>query len=395
MRIRFISSLPAAKRAGESGVAIVAVTVFTLVLLTLGATFLRLATLERLSANEEVQRAQSFYLAEAGVERAIAFLRAGNEHSTGALYTDQPFANGSYSVTAADDLARGVKIITSTGTFAGEQKTITVEVQLLPAFFKNTFSSGGDLEFYGIFAAAWAHGTTWLSGVYDSRGFFQNMGFDTLVEGVDPNETTLRFPDMDGDDIPNELEDFVLYFNNALLECNPGETDLIQTGAGGTVDIWPSVAYAGKKIIFVKGPDGEEDTGGNVDIYFGASWSGEQDLTIVSTGEVNYIQPLEDPATSRLSIISWGDYTEGAIIYSSHRSVIGTQTTADFTYLLTLASVYGSIFANQGINIQEAVVLVNFYHYDRLDVGDIPPGLRPLCTTNYYLGEIISWKEET
>ncbi len=380
---------------GETrGVAIVTVMVLTLVLLTLGATFLRLATFERLSANEEIQRAQAFYLAEAGVERAIAFLRvAGNEHSTGTLYTNEPFANGTYTVTAADDLDSGIKIITSTGTFAGEQKTITVEVQLLPAFFRNTFSSGGDLDFYGILAAAWAHGTTWLSGVYDRHGWLQNMRFDTLVQNVDPNETTLRFRDMNENDVPNELEDFVLFFENALLECNPGETALIQTGAGGTVDIWPSRDHVGKRIIFVKGPDGAEDTGGNVDIYLGASWADGQDLTIVSTGEVNYIQPLQNPSTSRLSVISWDDYTEGAIIFSAHRSVIGTQGTADFSYLFAWVTVYGSVFANQNINIQEGVVMANFWHDDRLNVGDVPPGLRPLSTNNYFLGEIISWEE--
>ncbi|MBU0534526.1 MAG: hypothetical protein KJ887_07035 [Candidatus Omnitrophica bacterium] len=390
MKKQFEFSKVVMRLVGNSGMALAAVMIFTVILLILGAAFLKLATDERILANNDVQRAQSFYLAEAGVQRALAHLKvAGNEYFTGVLYLNQSFGSGTYSVTVADDIARGVKIVTSTGNFAGEQKTITVEIQLLPAFFKNTFSSGGDLDFYGIFAAAYAHGTTWLTGQYDRHGWFLSMGFDTKVEGVSADQTTLRFPDMDNNGTINEFNDFVLFFQNEVQQYDPSEVVWLQTD--GTVQIWPSGAqYSGKKIIFV---EGSAPGAGDVEIFFGASWGANQDLTIVSTGEVIYIQPLQNPDNSRLSVISWGDYAEGAIIYSSHTSVIGTQGTADFTYLLTLANVTGSIFANEGIDIREAVVLVNFWHDSRLNTGDVPPGLKPLCGNNYYLGEIISWED--
>ncbi len=384
MKTQFINS--------KSGIALMMVMIFTLVLLVLGATFLRLATSERILANESVQLSQAFYLAEAGVQRAIAYLRvAGNESRTGTLYTPQSFAGGTYSATAADDLTRSVKIITSTGTFAGKQKTIIAEIQLLPAFFRNTFSSGGDLDFYGIFAAAYAHGTTWLTGVYDRHGLFQSMGFDTKVEGVNSNQTTLRFPDMNNNGTANEFNDFVLFFRNEIQKYDPSEVVWLQTD--GTVNIWPRRDYADKKIIFV---EGSTPGTGDVNIWFdaGSWWESGQDVTIVSTGEVNYIQPLQNTSSNRLSVISWGTSSEGAIIYSAHRSVIGTEATADFTYFLTLATVTGSIFANQGISLQEAIVLVNFWHDDRLNSGDIPPGLRPLSGNNYYLGGMTSWEEE-
>ena len=364
---------------------------FTIVLLVLGATFLRLATTERISADESVQTAQTFYLSEAGAQRAIAFLRVdGNEYFTGQLYVNEPFGDGSYSVTVSDDLLRAVKVITSTGNFAGQQKTITVEVQLLPSFFRNTFTSPGDLLFYGIFAAAYAHGITWLSGEYDPHGWFLDMSFDTLVEGVDPNQTTLRFPDMNGNSIVNEFSDFVLFFQDQIQQYDPSEVIWLQTDE--TINIWPRRDYTGKKIIFV---EGSSPGTGNINIWFdsGSWWESGQDVTIVSTGEVNYIQPLQNPSENRLSIVCWDVFTEGAILYSSHRSVIATQSLADFYYLLSLTQVTGAIFANDHIKIQEAVVLVDFYHDDTLNEGNIPPGLRPLCTNNYYLGEITSWTE--
>ena len=373
----------------QSGMALVTVTIFTFVLLVLGTTFLTLATSERVLTSEEVQRAQAFYLAEAGIEKAIAFMKvAGNEYFVGAI--NENFGDGSYSVTVSDDLLRAVKIIASTGIFQGEQKTITVEVQLVPAFFRNTFTSPGDLLFFGIFAAAHAHGTTWLSGEYDPSGWFLDMQFDELVEGVDPNQTTLRFPDMNGNSIVNEFSDFVLFFQNEVQQLDPSEVIWIQTD--GTVDIWPRRDYTGKKIIFV---EGSAPGTGNVNIWFdsGSWWESGQDVTVVSTGGVTYIQPLQNPSDNRLSVICWDDFIEGAILYSAHRSVIGTQGTADFYYLLSLTQVTGSIFANEQIEIQEAVVLVDFYHDDTLNHGNIPPGLRPLCTNNYFLGDIVSWAE--
>ena len=384
MKTQFINS--------KSGVAMMMVMIFTIILLVLGATFLRLATSERILANESVQLSQAFYLAETGMQRALAYLRvSGNEYFTGTLYTNQSFGSGNYSVTVANDLTRSVKIITATGNFAGKQKKIVAEVQLLPAFFKNTFSSGGDLDFFGIFAAAYAHGTTWLTGHYDPNGLFQNMGFDTKVEGVSAAQTTLRFPDMNGNGTANEFNDFVLFFQNQLQQYNPSQVVWIQTN--GTVDIWPRRDYANKKIIFVQG---SSPGTGNVNIWFdaGSWWESGQDVTIVSTGAVNYIQPLQNTSSNRLSVVCWGNFAEGAIIYSAHRSVIGTEATADFTYLLTLANVTGSIFANNYIALREAIVLVNFWHDSRLDVGDIPPGLRPLSGNNYYLGKITSWEEQ-
>lgn len=385
MRIQVIFS--------KSGVALVTVMIFMFILLISGATFLRLATFENISSNESIQSAQSFYLAEAGVQRAIAYLKDDNEHSVGTLPIDPSFGGGSCSISVTDDLTRSVKIITATANFRGNQKTITTEVQLLPSFFKNTFTSGGDLEFFGVFAAAYAHGITWLGGEYknalEDKWWSGSMGFDTLAEGLAPDQTTLRFPDMNGNSIVNEFTDFVLYFQNEIQKYDPSEVLWIQTE--GTVNIWPKRDYADKKIIFV---EGSSPGHGDVNVFLGAtSWWGEQDVTIASTGEIRYIEPLENPTTSRLSLISWGGYTETDIFYASHRSVISTQTVADFKYLLSIASVVGSIFANEKVDIQEVIVGIDFYHDDSLNEGDIPPGLRPLCTNNYFLGDIVSWSE--
>lgn len=302
----------------------------------------------------------------------------------------QTFGGGSYSATVTNDLPRSVKIIAVTGDFGTRQKTITAEVQLLPAFFRNTFSSGGDLDLYGIFAGAYAHGITWLSGVYDREGWFQNMGFDTKLENVPQDRTTLRFPDVNNNGTPNEFNDFVLFFQNEVQQYDPSEVVWLQTD--GTVNIWPRRDYADKKIIFV---EGSSPGAGDVNIWFdsGSWWESGQDVTIVSTGEVNYIQPLQNPSDNRLSVICWDDYSEGAIIYSAHRSVIGTQGVADLTYIIALIDVTGAIFANSHVDIHSSLVRADFYHDNTLNGGNIPPGLTPLCGNNYYIGDIISWRE--
>jgi len=381
MRIQFVFS--------KFGVALVTVMIFMFILLISGATFLRLATFEGILSKKDIQSSRAFYIAEAGVQRALAYLRVeGNQYSTEPI--NESFAGGSYSVTPADNPTRSIKTITATGSFKDRQKTIIVEVQLMPDFFKNTFTSPGNLELWGILASAYAHGTTWLSGVYDSMGWFQDMGFDVLVENMDSEKTTLRFPDMNNNSIVNEFSDFVLFFQNEVQQLDPSEVVWLQTD--GTVDIWPDRDYAGKKIIFV---EGSVPGAGDVNIWFdsGSWWESGQDVTIVSTGDVNYIQPLQNPSNNRLSVICWGNFSEGAIIYSAHRSVIGTQGVADLTYIIALINVTGAIFANDHVDIHSALVRADFYHDDTLNIGDIPPGLRPLCTNSYYLGDIISWQE--
>ncbi|MBU1766954.1 MAG: hypothetical protein KJ648_02465, partial [Candidatus Omnitrophica bacterium] len=84
MKKQFEFSKVVMRLVGNSGMALAAVMIFTVILLILGAAFLKLATDERILANNDVQRAQSFYLAEAGVQRALAHLKvAGNEYFAG------------------------------------------------------------------------------------------------------------------------------------------------------------------------------------------------------------------------------------------------------------------------------------------------------------------------
>ncbi len=60
----------------NKGIALVAVMIFTIILLIFGATFLRLATTERIAADKDFYLSQSFYLSEAGAEKAIAYLES-------------------------------------------------------------------------------------------------------------------------------------------------------------------------------------------------------------------------------------------------------------------------------------------------------------------------------
>lgn len=94
----------------NKGMAIVAVIVFTFILLILGATFLRLATSERLAADKNLYLNEAFYLGEAGVERGKAYLASLPEAPQGTALLTGAFLNswkslgeGSYYVTIDPD----------------------------------------------------------------------------------------------------------------------------------------------------------------------------------------------------------------------------------------------------------------------------------------------------
>ena len=87
---------------GNRGMALVMVMIFTFILLVIGATFLKLATSERISADKSIYLNQAFYLAEAGVERGKAWLNSVSSPPTSTIDPFgglQSYGGGTYQVT--------------------------------------------------------------------------------------------------------------------------------------------------------------------------------------------------------------------------------------------------------------------------------------------------------
>ncbi len=118
----------------SKGLALVAVMIFTIILLIFGATFLRLATTERIAADRNFYLEQSFYLAEAGGERAIAYIESLPTSPTGTLSFD-PFVDGWQSLGGAGSYKVVIDPADSNPGSFMKRYTITAEGRVsMPAF---------------------------------------------------------------------------------------------------------------------------------------------------------------------------------------------------------------------------------------------------------------------
>ena len=122
----------------EFGIAIVTVVILTFVLLVLGATFLRLATTERISADKSKHLNRAFYLAEAGLERGEEWLNATDAPPTEyqeLFEGEQTFGDGTYYVTI-EPVSLTQYEISSTGRFGSPTvaKTLKLIMQAQSVF---------------------------------------------------------------------------------------------------------------------------------------------------------------------------------------------------------------------------------------------------------------------
>lgn len=108
----------------ENGMALVLVLVFTGLLLTIGSALLSFAFNERQIALYQTQDIRQFYLAEAGIEIALAAL---NEN----FYDRDPFSaelgGGVFSVIFEETASKRL-LIHSSGSLEGGKTTLTVAV---------------------------------------------------------------------------------------------------------------------------------------------------------------------------------------------------------------------------------------------------------------------------
>ncbi|MCF7887475.1 MAG: hypothetical protein K9L71_03580, partial [Candidatus Omnitrophica bacterium] len=154
------------------------------------------------------------------------------------------------------------------------------------------------------------------------------------------------------------------------------------------VNIFPHQNLVGKEIIYIEGPENE----GDVNIYLDGNWQDDEDLTVVSTGKVHYIEPLQTSRESRLNIISWESYKESSVFVGYHESVVFTHGDAGFEDLLDIGYFTGNIIANGNVNLLEIFTLDYWDFSDRVVKGDIPPGF------DNFVGQILTnnlsdWQE--
>ncbi|MBC8436518.1 MAG: hypothetical protein H8D90_01355 [Candidatus Omnitrophica bacterium] len=157
----------------------------------------------------------------------------------------------------------------------------------------------------------------------------------------------------------------------------------------GTVNIFPDQSLIDKKVIFV---EGSSPGTGNVHIFFDATWQEGQDLTVISTGDITYVEPLQFQADARLSTIAWEDYNEASIFRSEHESVMYAHRNGNFIDILDWGSTTGNLIVNGNVSLLEVLSYEKYYFSDRAMNGDLPPGFSRLGGSTGIPG-LTDWQE--
>jgi hypothetical protein len=381
----------------HKGAALITACVITVFLSIAGIAFSIRSIQERSLAVRYVDSVRAFWLAEAALAKGYSELMNDSSYG-GAGWTT--LAGGDYRVIRG--VTSGGVEVRGEGSSGSATQALSFTLVFIPFPFENTISVGGrdpdgnpvggDLSLSGIIGSIAVYGKTRLSGEFTKSGSWTSASFEDKVEGADTDYTAISVPDgsSDANTKDNDFSDFVDMGREVIADYPEEEVVYLQTN--GTVNIFPNRSLAGKKVIFVEGDNPGE---GNVNIFFDTSWQDDQDVTIISTGEVAYVQPLDIGSDSRLSIISWGDYNEASIFRSTHESVIYTHGDADYADILDWGSTTGNIIVQENMAMYEYITNSKFYYSDRAFNGDLPPGFSRLTAGAGVLSSrITDWQEK-
>jgi len=126
--------------ANQKGQALIIVLLFTALICVVGGAAVAMGTAVKRNSTREVHLKKAYYIAEAGVERALARLEANplwRDQNGNTLATD--YGGGRIdSVVVEDDSQQGeigkIVRITSTGTYSSFRRVLVVKVQLISAY---------------------------------------------------------------------------------------------------------------------------------------------------------------------------------------------------------------------------------------------------------------------
>ncbi|MFH0935717.1 MAG: hypothetical protein V1828_02505 [Candidatus Omnitrophota bacterium] len=353
------------------------------VLTILGSAFLVRSVSEGNISRRYADSARAFWLAEAGLSDGYQDIVNGNPLSGGQLdFSDG--TSGTYQVSSISH-PFGTEVV-SVGSFGTVQRSVSGIVYHIPGVFENTLSVGGNLTLIGLLARVEVYAKTRISGAY-SKQFLASGWFEDKQEGVSQDLTTIKIPDYNNNGTPDEFSDFVLFGREAVQSYPADQVVYIQNN--GTVNIFPDQGLVGKKVIFV---EGSSPGSGDVNIFFDATWQEGQDLTVISTGDITYVEPLQFQADARLSAIAWEDYNEASIFRSEHESVMYAHQDGNFIDILDWGSTTGNLIANGNVSLMEVLTYEKYYFSDRASNGDLPPAFSRLGGSSGTPG-LTDWQE--
>ncbi|MCK4905295.1 hypothetical protein KAS42_03525 [bacterium] len=144
MKKQFEFSKVVMRLIGNSGMALATVMIFTVILLMLGAAFLKLAMDERILAGKGLGVNKAFFLAEAGLDRGKSWLKT--ESSSPISPVDpfggiQSYGGGTYQVTVSPIISNSQYEVSSTGRFGNPavSKTLNIVMEVQSIFIYAAF----------------------------------------------------------------------------------------------------------------------------------------------------------------------------------------------------------------------------------------------------------------
>lgn len=353
----------------SKGVAFVTSLMVVTVLILLSAGYMISLMTEFSTAKRYQDSTKALWLSEAGLAYYIK-----NPTMLDSAPQTQTFSSGSVYISKDD--SSGSREVIFLGTVNGSTRSIKATFPPFPPdVFNNTMASGHNITLSGLLATMKVYGTTKISGAYSQSGFLASGWFESKTEGVASAQTTLKFPDSNGNGTPDEFNDFKAFYQNLASTYAPSEVAYIQSS--GTVNIVPNSYLAGKKLIYVEGATAGS---GDVNILFDASWQDNENVTVVSTGDITYLQPLQYTANSKMNMVAWEDYNEASILLSRHQGVTYAHDDANYFSVFSLSTTTGNVIANDNIAALEVLSDKRFYYNNPVSNNQVPPGFEGLIS---------------
>jgi len=343
----------------------------------LGSVFVLRSVSESNLVRNYTNATHAFWIAEAGLAQMYYNWAHNNAQPVTGTYN---FSGNSYTVDATH-----FPQITVTGLYAGLSRAVQATFSRIPAVFDNTLSVGNNLSLTGLIARADVYGKTRITGSYSQSG--ATGWFEDKQVGVNRNYTTITIPDYSNNGTSDEFSDFVSFGRMAVQGYPANQVVYIQNN--GTINILPDQNLVGKKVVFV---EGQSPGQGNVNIYFDGTWQEGEDLTVISTGNITYVEPLQYQTVARLSAVCWGEYNEASVFRSEHESVIFAHDSANFADILDWGSTTGNVIANNNVYLREVLSYEKYYYTDRSKNGDLPPAFLWLTGASG-TSQLIDWQE--
>lgn len=393
----------------NKGVVLITTYIFLMVLITLTAGFAMSAVSELNNARRYRDSTAAFWLAEAGINQ---FIKDTTMLDSLSGETDI-YLGSNYVHLVKDDTNPSQRVVTGTGFINGISRQVQITFPALASsLFSQNLSVGGNLHTAGWSwrpSSLYVNGKTRLGGIYDCDTINLIPYFDDKLENRPDSETKLTYPDADDNGTADQYADFVQFYTDLVATYPEDDYVYIEPSIpGGTIDdivnIYPNKEYsgktlAGKKIVFINGGAPGK---GKTRIYFDATnWQDDQNLTVISTGTIEYYEPLQGVAdNSKLNFIAWGGdatepaYKQGSMIVATHNGTIYSHEEAQFTEILSTSITDGNVIANTGMEFVNWLKTTKYFNYvDALAGGSTPPGFEGLGSGSGYQTTPNSWKE--